>query len=163
MNIEVPNKYTIYFAGALFDHKDLIGNAVLVSYINELSNGKYQCILPQDLEQATNIARTMVTRYGMSEKLGPRTFGKREELVFLGREISEQRDYSDSVAETIDNEVHRLIEAAYQTAKRLLSEHKAKLSQVSRYLLDHESVENDELETLFDSPTPDLPEAVPAG
>ena len=116
-----------------------------------------------DLEQATNIARTMVTRYGMSEKLGPRTFGKREELVFLGREISEQRDYSDSVAETIDNEVHGLIETAYQTAKRLLSEHKAKLSQVSRYLLDHESVEEDELETLFDSPTPDLPEAVPAG
>ena len=60
-----------------------------------------------DLERATSVARTMVTRYGMSDKLGPRTFGKSGELVFLGREIAEQRDYSDSVAETIDEEVRR--------------------------------------------------------
>ena len=71
-----------------------------------------------DLEQATQMARTMVTRFGMSERLGPRTFGKREELIFLGREISEQRDYSDQVAETIDDEVHDLISAGYETAKK---------------------------------------------
>ena len=102
-----------------------------------------------DLDQATHMARTMVTRYGMSEKLGPRTFGKREELVFLGREISEQRDYSDTVAETIDEEVHNLITNAHQTAKRLLITHKAKLIQVSKYLIANETVEGDNLTTLF--------------
>ena len=77
-----------------------------------------------DLEQATNIARTMVTRYGMSSKLGPRTFGKREELVFLGREISEQRDYSDKIAQDIDEEVFDLVEYAYQTATNVITDNK---------------------------------------
>ena len=115
-----------------------------------------------DLEQATNIARTMVTRYGMSEKLGPRTFGKREELVFLGREISEQRNYSDRVAETIDEEVHSLIDNAYQTAKRLLSAHKAKLTQVAKYLLIHETVAEEALDELLNSQPPTISDATPA-
>ena len=115
-----------------------------------------------DLEQATNIARMMVTRYGMSKKLGPRTFGKREELVFLGREISEQRNYSDSVAETIDEEVRSLIDDALQTARRLLTEHRAKLTQLARHLLSHETVEDDELRDLFNSPAPPIPESIPA-
>ena len=109
-----------------------------------------------DLEQATNMARTMVTRYGMSEKLGPRTFGKREELVFLGREISEQRDYSDKVAETIDDEVHSLVENAYKRATQILTDNRAKLVQIARHLIEHETLEGDELQTLFDSPPPDL-------
>ncbi len=107
-----------------------------------------------DLEQATSIARTMVTRYGMSEKLGPRTFGKREELVFLGREISEQRDYSDNVAETIDEEVHRLIETAHQTAKDVLVEHRARLDRISEFLLEHETIEEDQVKEVFDTPPP---------
>ncbi len=115
-----------------------------------------------DLEQATNIARTMVTRYGMSEKLGPRTFGKREELVFLGREISEQRNYSDQVAETIDEEVHSLIDNAYQTAKRLLGAHKAKLTQMAKYLIDHETVAEEALDELLNSQPPSLSDATPA-
>ena len=109
-----------------------------------------------DLEQATNIARTMVTRYGMSEKLGPRTFGKNEELVFLGRQISEQRDYSDSVAETIDSEVRNLIDEAHQKAIKLVTDHKAKLTQLSKYLIDHETIEDEELTKLWDSPAPAL-------
>ncbi len=116
-----------------------------------------------DMEQATQVARTMVTRYGMSERLGPRTFGKREELVFLGKEISEQRDYSDRVAEAIDEEVKRLIDEAYRKARRLLEEHKAKLTQVAQYLMANESVEGDALKALFNSPAPPLPEAAPAG
>jgi cell division protease FtsH len=112
-----------------------------------------------DLEQATNIARTMVTRYGMSQKLGPRTFGKREELVFLGREISEQRDYSDRVAETIDDEVHGLVEGAYQTAKKLLTEHKDSLARLAKYLLTNETVEGDKLKELLGPP----PETGPTG
>ena len=113
-----------------------------------------------DLEQATNIARTMVTRYGMSEKLGPRTFGKREELVFLGREISEQRDYSDSVAQTIDEEVHRLIDTAQNTAREVLEEHRPRLDRISKYLLEHETIEEDQVEEVFD--TPPAPEMSPA-
>ena len=116
-----------------------------------------------DLEQATQIARTMVTRYGMSQKLGPRTFGKREELVFLGREISEQRDYSDSVAETIDDEVHSLIETGYQTAKRLLSSHSAKLAQLAKHLIEHETIEGDTLDELFATPPAPGLDAAPVG
>ena len=110
-----------------------------------------------DLEQATNIARTMVTRFGMSEKLGPRTFGKREELVFLGREISEQRDYSDQVAETIDDEVYSLIDAANRNARDIIVKHRAKLTELAKYLLDHETVEEDTLIELLDDKPP-LPE-----
>ena len=116
-----------------------------------------------DLEQATGIARTMVTRYGMSKELGPRTFGKREELVFLGKEISEHRDYSDRVAQAIDDEVHGLIDKAYQTAEKLLTTNKAKLTQLAKYLIENESVEDEALQGLFDSPTPGLPDAAPAG
>ena len=117
-----------------------------------------------DLEQATNIARTMVTRYGMSEKLGPRTFGKREEMVFLGREISEQRDYSDSVAQTIDEEVHRLIDTAQNTARDVLEEHRPRLDRISKYLLEHETIEEYQVKEVFDTPpAPDLsPAPVPA-
>lgn len=102
-----------------------------------------------DLEVATNIARTMITRYGMSDKLGPRTFGKREELVFLGREISEQRDYSDKVAETIDDEVHSLIDTAYDRAKALLVEHNDKLVALAKYLMEHETADAPDLEEIL--------------
>ena len=107
-----------------------------------------------DLEIATNIARQMVTRYGMSEKLGPRTFGKREEMIFLGREISEQRDYSDRVAEEIDAEVHSLLEEAYALAKHTLEAANDKLHQVAKYLIEHETVEGDILQALFSSEAP---------
>ncbi len=114
-----------------------------------------------DLEQATNIARTMVTRYGMSSKLGPRTFGKREELVFLGREISEQRDYSDKIAQDIDEEVYSLVDTAYQTATKVLTDNKAKLAQLARHLIANETVEGDELKRILDPASP-TPEAAPA-
>ena len=121
-----------------------------------------------DLEQATNIARTMVTRYGMSSKLGPRTFGKREELVFLGREISEQRDYSDKIAQDIDEEVFDLVEYAYQTATNVITDNRTKLSQLARHLIAHETVEGDELKEILDIDTdadpapPPVAEAAPA-
>ena len=111
-----------------------------------------------DIEQATQLARTIITRYGMSEKLGPSTFGKREELVFLGREISEQADYSDRIAEEIDDEVHGLINSAYQTAKNLVADNKNKLSQIAKYLIDNETVKGDDLTNLFDTPPTPLPE-----
>ena len=103
-----------------------------------------------DLEQATNIARAMVMQLGMSGKLGPRTFGKREELVFLGREISEQQDYSDHFAEEIDEEVRRIIETAHETATRELTKRRDKLDRIAQYLLKHENVEDKALAALFD-------------
>ncbi len=107
-----------------------------------------------DLEQATNLARTMVTRLGMSERLGPRTFGKREELVFLGREISEQRDYSDEIARIIDEEVHNLIDSAYTTAQQILTDSRPKLVQIADYLIEKETVEGKELDELFKAEVP---------
>ncbi len=115
-----------------------------------------------DIEQATNIARQMVTRYGMSEKLGPRTFGKREEMVFLGREISEQRDYSDKVAEVIDAEVHDIIDSAYNSATDVIRKHMPKLEQLAKYLVEHETIEVDELNALWETPSdPDATDESP--
>ena len=118
----------------------------------ELVFGEITTGASDDLEQATNIAQTMVTRYGMSKKLGPRTFGKREEMVFLGREISEQRDYSDRVAKTIDEEVRLLIQTAYDTAKRILTEERVRLDHISDYLLEHETIDEEQVPDLFDAP-----------
>ena len=112
-----------------------------------------------DIEQATNLARTMVMRYGMSEKLGPRTFGKREELVFLGREISEQADYSGRIAETIDDEIHNLIDGAYQTAMNLIQTHKDKLEEVTTHLIEHETIEGDDLTNMLNAPPQSPPKA----
>ena len=85
-----------------------------------------------DLEKATDLARAMVTQYGMSEKLGPLTFGKKEEMVFLGREISEQRNYSDEVAAKIDAEVREIIDNAFDRAKEALTTHRAVLDSWPR-------------------------------
>jgi cell division protease FtsH len=110
-----------------------------------------------DLEQATNVARMMVTRYGMSEKLGPRTFGKREELIFLGKELSEQRDYSDRIAETIDSEVHNLLTNGYKTAKTILTKRANVLVRLAEYLKEHETAEGEILNALLSPDGKDLP------
>ncbi|MBI3914563.1 MAG: ATP-dependent metallopeptidase FtsH/Yme1/Tma family protein [Chloroflexi bacterium] len=102
-----------------------------------------------DLERATDLARAMVTRYGMSEKLGPRTFGNREELVFLGREISEQRNYSDKIAEQIDDEVKRIISNGYTKAKEILTTYRDKLDAVVNRLIQQETIEASEFEAIF--------------
>jgi cell division protease FtsH len=119
---------------------------------NEITTGAQN-----DIEQATKLARKMVTDYGMSTKLGPRTFGHKEELVFLGREISEQRDYSDKVAEQIDDEVHNLIQQAYETAKRILTENKPQLIQIAQKLITLETIEGERLEALFNEPVTEPP------
>ncbi len=124
---------------------------------NEITTGA-----SNDLEQATRVARTMVTRYGMSEKLGPRTFGKREELVFLGKEISEQRDYSDRIAEDIDEDVHSLIDFAYQTANRVVTENRSKLAKLAKYLIVNETAEEEVIGELFSSPDLGMPDAAAA-
>jgi cell division protease FtsH len=115
-----------------------------------------------DLERATDVARAMVTRYGMSEKLGPRTFGNREELVFLGREISEQRNYSEEVAEQIDSEVKRIITTAYDRAKEILTRYRYKLDELSDRLIKIETIDQSEFEAMFaDHPREERPHYAP--
>ncbi|HEX8974814.1 MAG TPA: ATP-dependent zinc metalloprotease FtsH [Patescibacteria group bacterium] len=100
-----------------------------------------------DIERATHMARAMVTRYGMSN-LGPRTFGKKEELIFLGREINEEKDYSEHTAQAIDTEVSRLVNEASQTAERILTEKKDTLKKISDVLLEKETLEKEEFNEL---------------
>ena len=96
----------------------------------------------------------MVTDFGMSDKLGPRTFGDKQEMVFLGREISEQKDYGDKIADLIDEEVNKIIRNAHRVAKKILAENKPKLVQVAEKLIAQETLEGEELEALFSEPTP---------
>jgi cell division protease FtsH len=102
-----------------------------------------------DIEKATELARRMVTEYGMSEKLGPLAFGKRDELIFLGREIGEQRNYSDEVAKQIDEEVRAIIDRNYERAMQVLIQHKDKLVALAEKLIEQETVEGPEFEALF--------------
>ena len=101
-----------------------------------------------DLEKATKMARRMVTAYGMSEKLGPLTFGDRDELVFLGREISEQRNYSEEVAEEIDSEIRRILEDAYNRARDVLTAYRQKLDDIAQRLIEIETIDREEFEML---------------
>ncbi|HEY5983221.1 MAG TPA: ATP-dependent zinc metalloprotease FtsH [Anaerolineales bacterium] len=107
-----------------------------------------------DIEQVTRMARTMVTRLGMSGSLGPLQYGQKEELIFLGREISEQRDYSEAVAEKIDNEVRRIVEESYELARKLLVEHRENLDAVANKLLEVETITREEFEAIFPPPNP---------
>jgi cell division protease FtsH len=107
-----------------------------------------------DLEQVTNLARRMVKEYGMSEKMGLRTFGHREELVFLGRMVDEQKDYGDKVADEIDGEIGRLINYAYNEAKEILVNNKDKLIQIAERLIAEETLEGEALEAVFNEAVP---------
>jgi cell division protease FtsH len=116
-----------------------------------------------DFERVTKIARLMVTRLGMSNQLGTMVYGQKEELIFLGREISEQRDYSEAVAEQIDNEVRRLVDDSYKKASEILREYRDKLDSVAAKLLEVETITRDEFEKIFPPPftkntgTPQIP------
>jgi len=99
---------------------------------NEMTDGA-----SSDIKRATALARKMVTDFGMSDKLGPRTFGDKQEMVFLGREISEQKDYGDKVADEIDEEINRIIQSAHRVAKRILTENKPTLKRVAEELHDN--------------------------
>jgi cell division protease FtsH len=107
-----------------------------------------------DIEQVTRVARMMVTRLGMSSELGPMIYGQKEELIFLGREISEQRDYSEAVAEKIDEEVRRLVDDAYMIAKRLVNQYRSQLDKVAAKLLEVETLTREEFEAIFPPPFP---------
>jgi len=107
-----------------------------------------------DIERVTQLARSMVTRVGMSEELGPMVYGQKEELIFLGREISEQRDYSEAVAEVIDREVRLLVNDSFEKAKRILLQYRDKLDEVAGRLLEVETINREEFESIFPPPFP---------
>jgi cell division protease FtsH len=107
-----------------------------------------------DIERVTQMARMMVTRMGMSSEMGLMTYGQKEELIFLGREISEQRDYSEAVAERIDSEVRRLVDDAYKLTKKLLTTYRDRLDAVAQKLLEVETLTREEFEAIFPPPYP---------
>jgi cell division protease FtsH len=115
------------------------GRAAEEITFNEISTGA-----SNDLEKVSKTARKMVTRYGMSDKLGPLVYGRKEELVFLGKEINEQRDYSEAVAQTIDAEIKAIVTRAYDRAKNLLIEHRDVLDRIAEHLLERETLSADE-------------------
>ncbi len=116
-----------------------------------------------DLERATELSRKMVCNWGMSEELGPITFGRREEHVFLGREISQPKDFSEETARLIDHAMKNLVEGAYQRAKDLLASHRAELQALAQALLDRETLDSQEIERIINSfkqppPEPESPQ-----
>ena len=105
-----------------------------------------------DIERVTKLARKMVTRLGMSPDLGPMAYGKNDELVFLGKEFGEQRDYSEAIAEKIDREVLDLVNEAYKRAKKILTKHRKKLDEVAKRLLEVETISRKEFDKIFPPP-----------
>ncbi len=128
------------------------GRAAEAIVFTDITNGA-----AGDLDRVTKIARAMVTQYGMSKKLGPQVFGHKDDLVFLGREITEQRNYSEEVAEEIDREVRRIVDHAYAKAKEILTTYRDKLDLVAKTLIQKETISADEFAALL----ADLP--LPAG
>jgi cell division protease FtsH len=106
-----------------------------------------------DIERATELARKMVCEWGMSERMGPLAFGKKEEQIFLGREIAQHRDYSELTAQAIDAEVNRLVMENYQRAKDLLQRHIDKLYLLAEGLLEREVLEGPEIEAIIHNGT----------
>ena len=102
-----------------------------------------------DLMQATKLARKLVTQYGMSDVVGPRTFGDKEEMIFLGREIREHRDYSEKAAEAIDQEVSKFLKKAYTTAKDIVKDKYSVLEEIVKKLMEKETLEREEFEAIF--------------
>jgi cell division protease FtsH len=111
---------------------------------NEITTGA-----SNDLERASDLARRLVTQYGMSDKIGPITYGKREELVFLGKEIATEKDYSEKIAAEIDAEVSRLINDAQKTAQKTITENRHLLDKIAKKLIEKETIEKEEFEKMM--------------
>ncbi len=122
----------------------LAGYVTEKEIFNDISTGA-----SNDLKEATRLARRLITEYGMSELLGPRTFGKKEELIFLGREITEQRDYSEKIAEMIDKEISRFINDAVKKSEEIINKYKDDLEKIVKILLEKETIEHEEFKAIF--------------
>jgi len=132
--------------------KDMLATLMAGHTAEELIFNEMTTGAQNDIEEATKLARKMVTSYGMSKKLGPRTFGDKQEMVFLGREISEQKDYGDRIADSIDDEVDKIIRNAHRAAKKILTENKPRLIHIAEKLIAQETIEGEALEATFTEP-----------
>ncbi len=137
--------------------KAMIATALGGRVAEEIVFGEITTGASNDLQQVTKTARSMVTQYGMSDALGPRVYGDKQELVFLGREISEQRDYSDAIAEQIDEEVRHIIDTEHARAKKILTDNRDKLDLVANTLLEIETLEAEEFVALIEGTEPPSP------
>ncbi|MCL4472848.1 MAG: ATP-dependent zinc metalloprotease FtsH [Actinobacteria bacterium] len=126
------------------------GRAAEEIQFNEVTSGA-----ANDLQQATGVAKQMIMRYGMSDKLGPRTFGHNHAQPFLGREFSQEPDYSDEIAQEIDEEIKKIIEGAHHTAQNILLEHKEQLDLITNILVERETLEKEEFEALLEGTSPE--------
>ena len=134
--------------------KDELATSLGGRVAEEIIFGEVSTGAQNDLEWVTTTARRMVKEWAMSDKLPPRTFGRREELVFLGRMVDEQKDYGDKVADVIDQEIEALVNSSYNVAKDILTGNTAKLKQVAAMLIAEETIEGKSLDMLFDEPVP---------
>lgn len=126
----------------------LLGGRVAESLtLDDISTGA-----SNDIERATKIAKNMVTKYGMSERLGARTFGEQNDEVFLGLEAGHSADYSQETAAIIDEEIHRIIDECYNRCKQILKDNMANLKKVAEILLEKEKIEGEEFDALFETP-----------
>ncbi len=150
---------SIFYSRSKFNA--LIASALGGRIAEEIVFGEITTGASSDLQQITKMARSMVTQYGMSDEMGLRVYGDRQEMVFLGREISEQRDYSDAVAEQIDAQVAAIIDEQYERARDLLEKNRDKLDLVANTLLELETLEADEFVALLEGK--DLPLRVDDG
>jgi cell division protease FtsH len=153
MQLPTEDRYLVSRSELNDDMAVILGGRVA----EELIFGDITSGASDDIGKATKLARRMVTEWGMSEKLGPLTFGHKEELVFLGRDLGEQRNYSEEVAGEIDQEVHRLVDAGYQRAKKILTERRDKLVQLAEYLKTEETIEGWQMDAVINSPDGKLP------
>jgi cell division protease FtsH len=153
--VDVPGGYTLSIpkedraystkSEMLADLEMFLGGRVAEALVlKDISSGA-----SSDLERATHLARRMVCEYGMSDKLGSMTFGHPDGQVFLGRDITRERNYSDQVAAVIDEEVHKLMDEAYKNAEKMLTEHMDKLHLIAETLLEKETLEAEDLRMLM--------------
>lgn len=144
IKLPIEDKHMHSYSEFLADLAVLLGGYAAEKLIfGELTTGA-----TSDLKRATDLAKQLVTQFGMSKNLGPRTFGEREELIFLGREISEQKDYSEKTAEKIDKEIADFVNGGFETATEMLTKNKEKLEKITKALLEKEVLEREEFEEI---------------
>jgi cell division protease FtsH len=141
LQLPLEDKYLVTKGQALDQITVMMGGRVAEElFFDEVTSGAHN-----DLERATDLAKRMVTEFGMSG-LGPRTFGRKDRQIFLGRDIAEMKDYSEQTADEIDHEIERIINDCHARAKEVLGKNRAKVEEIARVLIEKETLENSDLE-----------------
>ena len=147
MSLPIEDRYLVSKAELVDQLAQILGGRCAEDLI--LGEDNITTGASDDIRKATNLARKMVTEWGMSDKLGPLTFGERQEMVFLGRDLGEQRNYSEGIASEIDQEVHQLVADAFQRAKKVLREREVVLRALASRLVEVETMDAPEMERII--------------